>query len=543
MKRILMLFAFCFGLSQIQYSQDINNLEQLDAKLINWYNLSPKPDRIMGASVDKLYNNLLTDLEPKKKIIVAVLDSGLDTEHEDLKERIWVNEDEIPENGIDDDNNGYIDDVTGWNFLGNSKGEIIVKANYEELRIYRSFLKKYGTQDLNTVEFSDENEKSLFLECKAVVDSVVKVNTSLKKDFDAIAENMLLAESILKEHLGEEEIDFKSLKKMDVPTAKIEWARDVYMLILELDWDYEFIQEVLTEVNNTLDYQYNIEFNPREIIGDNLNDIENKNYGNNKVKGIEAVHGTFVAGIIAGVRNNGVGIDGIAEYVEIMPLRVVPDGDEYDKDIALAIYYAVDNGANIINMSFGKNYSPNKIIVDDAMKYAEDNNVLLVHSAGNDAKNLDDRLSFPNKFCKDGYILQNWISVGASDRKKNKYLPGDFSNYSKNHVDLFAPGVDIVSTRPGNRYDVFNGTSFSSPVVSGVAALIWSYFPELTAVELKEILVNSVYDVSRKKVLLPYEDEPIKGKVLFGDLSVSGGIINAYDAFIMAAEYVENRDK
>jgi subtilisin family serine protease len=541
MKRILMLFAFCFGLSQIQYSQDINNLEQLDAKLINWYNLSPKPDRIMGASVDKLYNNLLTDLEPKKKIIVAVLDSGLDTEHEDLKERIWVNEDEIPENGIDDDNNGYIDDVTGWNFLGNSKGEIIVKANYEELRIYRSFLKKYGTQDLNTVEFSDENEKSLFLECKAVVDSVVKVNTSLKKDFDAIAENMLLAESILKEHLGEEEIDFKSLKKMDVPTAKIEWARDVYMLILELDWDYEFIQEVLTEVNNTLDYQYNIEFNPREIIGDNLNDIENKNYGNNKVKGIEAVHGTFVAGIIAGVRNNGVGIDGIAEYVEIMPLRVVPDGDEYDKDIALAIYYAVDNGANIINMSFGKNYSPNKIIVDDAMKYAEDNNVLLVHSAGNDAKNLDDRLSFPNKFCKDGYILQNWISVGASDRKKNKYLPGDFSNYSKNHVDLFAPGVDIVSTRPGNSYDVFNGTSFSSPVVSGVAALIWSYFPELTAVELKEILVNSVYDVSRKKVLLPYEDEPIKGKVLFGDLSVSGGIINAYDAFILAAEYVENR--
>jgi subtilisin family serine protease len=541
MKRILMLFAFCFGLSQIQYSQDINNLEQLDAKLINWYNLSPKPDRIMGASVDKLYNNLLTDLEPKKKIIVAVLDSGLDTEHEDLKERIWVNEDEIPENGIDDDNNGYIDDVTGWNFLGNSKGEIIVKANYEELRIYRSFLKKYGTQDLNTVEFSDENEKSLFLECKAVVDSVVKVNTSLKKDFDAIAENMLLAESILKEHLGEEEIDFKSLKKMDVPTAKIEWARDVYMLILELDWDYEFIQEVLTEVNNTLDYQYNIEFNPREIIGDNLNDIENKNYGNNKVKGIEAVHGTFVAGIIAGVRNNGVGIDGIAEYVEIMPLRVVPDGDEYDKDIALAIYYAVDNGANIINMSFGKNYSPNKIIVDDAMKYAEDNNVLLVHSAGNDAKNLDDRLSFPNKFCKDGYILQNWISVGASDRKKNKYLPGDFSNYSKNHVDLFAPGVDIVSTRPGNSYDVFNGTSFSSPVVSGVAALIWSYFPELTAVELKEILVNSVYDVSRKKVLLPYEDEPIKGKVLFGDLSVSGGIINAYDAFIMAEEYVENR--
>lgn len=541
MKITLLLITIFFGITQILYSQNVVNVEELDSKLLNWYNLSLKPDRVAGASVDKLYNQFLQNNKPKKKIIVAVLDSGVDTEHEDLNGKIWVNENEIPENGIDDDNNGYIDDIHGWNFLGNSNGKIVIKANYEELRIYRTLSQKYGTQEINDIDFTDEKEKLLFIECKAVVDSVVNVNTSLKKDFDAIAENLLLAESILKEHLGEEIIDLKSLKKMDTPTAKIEWAKDVYMLILELDWDYDFVQEVLTEVNNALDYHYNIEFNPRETIGDNPDDIDDKGYGNNIVQGIEAVHGTFVAGIIAGVRNNGIGIDGIAEFVEIMPLRVVPDGDEYDKDIALAIYYAVDNGANIINMSFGKNYSPNKKMVDDAMKYAEDNNVLLVHSAGNEAQNLDEKLSFPNKVCTDGHILKNWISVGASDRKKTKYLAGDFSNYGKTYVDLFAPGVDIVSTRPGNRYDVLSGTSFSSPVVSGVAALIWSYFPELTAIELKDILLKSSFDVSKKKVLLPYNDAPIKGKVPFGNLSLTGGIINAYDAFIMAEEYVKNR--
>lgn len=541
LKNLSFVFICLFGCLQISYSQSVSEVKDLDEKFVNWYNLCPKSDKIMGASVDKLYNEKLNNNEPNNKIIVAVLDSGVDTEHEDLNNKIWINKNEIPNNGIDDDKNGYIDDVNGWNFLGNSKGEIVVKANYEELRIYRKFLKSYGTDDVNNIDFADENERILFLECKAVVDSVVNENAALKKDFEAISKNMLLAESILKEHLGIEQISMESLKKMDAPTDRIEWARDVYMLILELEWDYELIEGVLEEVNNVLDYHYNIDYNPRDIIGDNPDDINDKQYGNNKVQGVEAVHGTFVAGIIAGIRNNGIGINGIAENVRIMPLRVVPDGDEYDKDIANAIYYAVDNGANIINMSFGKNYSPNKKMVDDAMKYAEENNVLLVHSAGNEAQNLDEKLSYPNKLCADGHILKNWISVGASDMKKNKYLAGDFSNFGKKYVDVFAPGLNIVSTRPNNSYDVFNGTSFSSPVVSGVAALVWSYFPELTAIELKDILLNSVYELSRKKVLLPYDYEPIKGKVKFGNLSVTGGIINAYNAFIMAEDYVENR--
>jgi subtilisin family serine protease len=531
----LTCLSFVFNIYASCQTDGVTTIDSVDGKYLNWYNLDPKSDKIMGGSVDRVYQDLIANREPGKTIIVAVLDSGVDIDHEDLQGKIWINSDEIAGNGIDDDGNGYIDDVHGWNFLGNSDGKPLNKANYEQVRIYRDLKDKYeNVESISDLSNAEKKEAEMFFNCKQIVDSVIRVNTSFKNDLEAIDANLREAEIILKEYLETDIITENALKKMQTPSAKIQWARDAWLFAFRYEFTYSDIQEMLDEVNNDLDVHYNLDFNPRTLIGDDVSDINDNQYGNNLVKGVEAVHGTFVAGIIAATRDNGIGINGIADNVRIMVLRVVPNGDEYDKDVALAVRYAVDNGANIINMSFGKDFSPQKSMVDEAMKYAEDNNVLLVHASGNDSQDLDKIVSYPTDKCDDEHLLSNWVSVGASGQKKGKYLPADFSNYGETHVDLFAPGVNIVSTRPNNKYDVLDGTSFSCPVTSGVAALVWSYFPNLSAVQLKEILEASVYDCGKTKVFLPYEYEPIKTKYRFSTLSVSGGIVNAFNAFKLA---------
>jgi subtilisin family serine protease len=531
----LTCLSFVFNIYASCQTDGVTTIDSVDGKYLNWYNLDPKSDKIMGGSVDRVYQDLIANREPGKTIIVAVLDSGVDIDHEDLQGKIWINSDEIAGNGIDDDGNGYIDDVHGWNFLGNSDGKPLNKANYEQVRIYRDLKDKYeNVESISDLSNAEKKEFEMFFNCKQIVDSVIRVNTSFKNDLEAIDANLREAEIILKEYLETDIITENALKKMQTPSAKIQWARDAWLFAFRYEFTYSDIQEMLDEVNNDLDVHYNLDFNPRTLIGDDVSDINDNQYGNNLVKGVEAVHGTFVAGIIAATRDNGIGINGIADNVRIMVLRVVPNGDEYDKDVALAVRYAVDNGANIINMSFGKDFSPQKSMVDEAMKYAEDNNVLLVHASGNDSQDLDKIVSYPTDKCDDEHLLSNWVSVGASGQKKGKYLPADFSNYGETHVDLFAPGVNIVSTRPNNKYDVLDGTSFSCPVTSGVAALVWSYFPNLSAVQLKEILEASVYDCGKTKVFLPYEYEPIKTKYRFSTLSVSGGIVNAFNAFKLA---------
>jgi subtilisin family serine protease len=531
----LTCLSFVFNIYASCQTDGVTTIDSVDGKYLNWYNLDPKSDKIMGGSVDRVYQDLIANREPGKTIIVAVLDSGVDIDHEDLQGKIWINSDEIAGNGIDDDGNGYIDDVHGWNFLGNSDGKPLNKANYEQVRIYRDLKDKYeNVESIYDFSHAEKKEAEMFFNCKQIVDSVIRVNTSFKNDLEAIDANLREAEIILKEYLETDIITENALKKMQTPSAKIQWARDAWLFAFRYEFTYSDIQEMLDEVNNDLDVHYNLDFNPRTLIGDDVSDINDNQYGNNLVKGVEAVHGTFVAGIIAATRDNGIGINGIADNVRIMVLRVVPNGDEYDKDVALAVRYAVDNGANIINMSFGKDFSPQKSMVDEAMKYAEDNNVLLVHASGNDSQDLDKIVSYPTDKCDDEHLLSNWVSVGASGQKKGKYLPADFSNYGETHVDLFAPGVNIVSTRPNNKYDVLDGTSFSCPVTSGVAALVWSYFPNLSAVQLKEILEASVYDCGKTKVFLPYEYEPIKTKYRFSTLSVSGGIVNAFNAFKLA---------
>ena len=297
----------------------------------------------------------------------------------------------------------------------------------------------------------------------------------------------------------------------------------------------EGLEGYIDYIQKYVDTYLNLDFNPREVVGDDPYNMDDRSYGNSDVRGPAATHGTFVAGIIAAKRNNNLGIDGIADNVQIMALRAIPDGDERDKDVALAIRYAVDNGANIINMSFGKTYSPNKKFVDEAVKYAEENNVLLVHAAGNEGKDIDVHRKYPSNLYEDGAWVETWLTVGANSAEANMNLPAIFSNYGIKNVDLFAPGVQVVSTDTGSTYNKMNGTSFSCPVVAGVAALVLSHYPELTAVQLKEILKESVTLVKKpKKVYVPGRGKKEREKTKFRKLSNTGGIVNAYAALELA---------
>ena len=326
--------------------------------------------------------------------------------------------------------------------------------------------------------------------------------------------------------------EYKAIKTKDKTEQQL---IDAAIQLTNQGYGRERLTKYMDYLKDQVEYNYNVDFDARgTIIGDDVTTIANKGYGNNDVKGPDAFHGTFCAGIVGAVRGNSIGIDGISSSVEIMCLRAVPNGDEYDKDIALGIRYAVDHGAQIINMSFGKSYSPQKYLVDEAIKYAESKGVLLVHAAGNSALNLDISDNFPTDKMNNNSIASNVMTIGASSIATKKTIPTDFSNYGKIEVDLFAPGKDIVSTVTDSKYDQGDGTSFAAPVVSGVAALVWSYYPELTYLQLKEILMKSATDKSKKKVVIPGGDA--KSKQEFKELSITGGVVNAYEALLLADE-------
>jgi subtilisin family serine protease len=297
----------------------------------------------------------------------------------------------------------------------------------------------------------------------------------------------------------------------------------------------EQIKGGLEHFEGSTKYHLNIDFDPRNKVGDNPNDATERFYGCNRVSGPKGDHGTHVAGIIAAARNNNIGMNGVADNVKIMVLRVVPDGDERDKDIANAIRYAADNGAKIINMSFGKGFSPQKNVVDEAVEYAVQKGVLLVHAAGNDNNNIDTTNNFPRAIYLNNSVASSWLEVGASNWKSGKNIPADFSNYGKQTVDVFAPGVDIYSCIPESKYASFNGTSMASPVTAGVAALIWSYYPQLNAVQVKDIIMKSVVPV-KGKVLIP----GTKKKIKMTELCKTGGIVNAYQAIKLAYNITNN---
>ncbi|MCZ2223697.1 MAG: S8 family peptidase [Chitinophagales bacterium] len=510
-----------------------------------WHLLSVEKDSFYGINLEAAYNFLKEHHKKSTPVIVAVLDSGVDTAHEDLKNILWRNPKEIPGNGIDDDKNGYIDDVYGWNFLGGKDGRNIDKASDEKNRVYYAYKERFQGKNLDTSTMSLEDKYlyETWLRSEKEINSSTEDQTNItyiEIALKAIKKN----DKIIREDMGKEEYSFAELEKYTPKTdeakrAKMSLLQTMKMFGIEQDvTNTEIIKEIEDYVESkktSFESKDKPPFDYRaDVIKDNYNDINDKYYGNNDVMAGTSKHGTHVSGIIGAERNNNLGMDGIADNVKIITVRVVPDGDEYDKDIALGIHYAVDNGAKVINMSFGKGFSPEKKWVDEAIQYAASKDVLIVHAAGNDSKNIDSNENYPNPyFLYDNKRADNIITVGASsDIKLSNSLTAPFSNYGKNTVDVFAPGVRIYSTLPGgNKYGNLDGTSMASPVVAGVAALLRSYYPSLSAVQIKQIIEQSatVYD-NDVNVYKP----GTRDKTTLSELSRTGGIVNVYSAVQLA---------
>ena len=503
-----------------------------------WHLLDQTDSGYYGISIDKAYQFVKSKNLKSTPVIVAVIDSGVDTLHEDLKSVLWRNPKEIPGNGIDDDKNGYVDDIYGWNFLGGRDGRNVEKDSYEAARVYHKLKSKWEEKDIASGTLSADETKEYKMWLKAKFDIVGEINPLEVIQVKRMYKDLKLGDSIIRKDIEKEEYNCKDLSDY---TATSEKAKKVKAILLNIckgnDNDDISNVMILDELEGDINKFEAVDKAPKdyrtEIVKDNYYDFNDKFYGNNNVmvSNTAALHGTHVSGIIGAARNNGVGMDGIADNVKIMTVRAVPDGDEHDKDIALAIRYAADNGAKVINMSFGKGFSPEKKWVDDAVKYAESKGVLLVHAAGNSHQNLDTTYNFPTPVFEEGTRADNWITVGASGDPKAGGLTASFSNYGKKEVDVFAPGVRIYSTVPGgNTYQNLQGTSMASPVVAGLAAFIMEYYPKLTPQQVKMVIEKSSQDPGVK-----VKDPGTGEEVSLGDLSKSGGVINAYEAIRLAS--------
>ncbi|MFC7774230.1 S8 family peptidase [Flavobacterium sp. GCM10027622] len=521
--RNLMCLYVALALSTTVFAQGPNpnvpkKQKLTENQLKRWSHLDLEKDSIPGMSVDRVYSELLNG-KKGNKIIVGVVDSGVDIDHEDLKSVIWTNKKEIPGNGIDDDKNGYVDDIHGWNFLGNIENE-----NLELTRL----LKK-----------GDDGSQA-YKEAKTVYDKKMETLLANKKQVDAIFD----ANKAISTYLKKEDFTIDEVKAIVTEDAELKKSIEVLTKIGKAGPAFMTnVNKFKTQVYNQLNFNYNLEYDARKLVGDNPNDINDKTYGNNIVYGPTkegAIHGTHVAGIIAQSRNNNLGGDGVADNVEIMSVRAVPHGDEYDKDVALAIKYAVDNGAKVINASFGKDYSPNKQWVYDAIKYAESKDVLIIHAAGNDSKDIDIEPNFPNDSDdKKTEFADNVITVGALNFENGKKIVANFSNYGKLNVDVYAPGVKIYATTPNSEYQYLQGTSMASPNVAGVAAMIRSYYPNLSAKEIKGIIINSGTTIS-EDVVVGGDAKDIRP---FNSLSKSGKIVNGFTAMTLAEKMSKDKMK
>jgi len=489
-----------------------------------------------GISLQQAYDFAKEKNLESHEIIVAVIDSGIDTGHVDLAANLWINPKEIPFNEIDDDHNGYIDDVHGWNFLGNSDGYCIEGETLELTRLYKKYKLKYKGKTSKDIDDEDKADFKEWLAVKKDFESQRNEARLYYKIFKNASDYYDHCEEMLADYFDDPNFTEEQVESLEPRSESLSKAKDFYLHPFGSDLTHKDLQDAYEQYDSELNKKLNVLNDVRKKIGDNPTDINDTLYGNNILYvGKSSNHGTGVSGIIGAVRDNNIGIDGIAPNVKIMVLRVVPGGDEYDKDVALAIRYAVNHGARIINGSFGKDYSPEKTYVDEAVRYAQAHNVLIFHACGNDAKNIDKGGNFPTKQLNNpDEIAQNWIEVGASNRHPDDSLAAEFSNYGK-IVDLFAPGVDIYSTAIKSKYDSSSGTSDASPVACGVGVLVLSYFPELSAVELKTILIESGIYYGDNKVLLPKESGRRKKKK-FKKLSSSGKVINAYSALKMAYE-------
>ena len=490
-----------------------------------WWLAATDATGAYGASVERAYRELLQGRAPARTIVVAVIDSGVDIEHADLDDNLWKNPGETAGNGRDDDGNGYVDDVHGWNFIGGRDGRHVDLDTYEVTRLFAKCRQR--------AEGGSPRNAPAPAECGVIEqDQQERVRESEEQLAQVRNMNTMLGHvtRLLREATGTPQLTVNNVRALSPIRSDVQQARQVYLQLAAAGYSPEDISKEQKRLEDLIEYSLNPAFDPRGIVGDDYENPHERGYGNPDVTGPDASHGTGVAGIIGAERDNGLGGDGIAPAVRIMTLRAVPNGDERDKDVANAIRYAADHGAHIINMSFGKAWSPEKAVVDAAVRYADEKGVLMVHAAGNDAADLASQPNFPNRRYDDGGEAQNWIEVGASGWQGAGRLAAEFTNFGARQVDVFAPGVDIHTTDVKEAWQTSSGTSFAAPVVSGIAALIMAYYPQLTATDVRRVILESATPMPEQLVLRPGGKEQVR----FGALSITGGLVNAYEAVRLA---------
>ncbi|MCB7481916.1 S8 family peptidase [Christiangramia sediminis] len=540
----------CSSTSPRILSTPVSNIDSIplkvrdlsDVQLKDWTNADLVNDTIPGMSVNKAYAEIIKKNKPSP-VIVGVIDSGVDIEHEDLQAVIWTNSDEVPGNGKDDDNNGYIDDVHGWNFLGDAVAE-----NMEYTRIYKRLKPKYEGKAESSISTADREEYNTYKAAKAEYDKEYAEAIDTREQYLQIQSQISAAHEAVSAELGTEDYTKEQLSDFRPQSQQMTQYKSI---LSQIQYNVnENIPKALTELEEAIEYykdrlatHFNMELDGRAVVGDDPYDITDTDYGNNEVSGPEAdkeniKHGTHVAGIIAADRSNNLGIKGVASNAKILVVRAVPDGDEYDKDIALGIRYAVDNGAKVINTSFGKYFSPNPEWVIDAIKYAAENDVLIVNAAGNEGIDLDSKRVYPNDQDPENSteVADNFLTVGALNYEYGSGMVANFSNYGKSNVDVFAPGTKIWSTTPNDTYEYLQGTSMASPAVAGIAAIIRGYYPQLSAPQVKQIIMDS--GLTTKATVIVGGDTNNTEK--FESLSTSGKMANLYNALILADQISKN---
>jgi len=525
----------------------------------SWHQNDYQQDSIPGISLEKWYIQN-TRKSKSKSIVVAVIDTQIDLKHEDLKGKIWTNLNEIVNNGIDDDNNGYVDDHNGWSFTGTKSGGYVVWNRYEYVRIVSEWGALFKDKTELQIIREDINK---YREYQRAIKTLDEKNKYYKNWLQSLKHSVAvypLVKDTLKYFFPKEDYTYKQLDSMynrykinDKSYGKRRNDNDkdlgalIFFMMVNLEVNQKTLEDVKDQerqLDSIVNKNLNLAYNERLPIGDNPNILQ-RGYGNNNVSntilGVRTIqdHNTMVSGIIAANRINDKGIKGILQNVKIMPLNICPSGDEHDKDITMAIRYAVDNGAKVINMSFSKEFSMHEDWVLEAFKYAEEHNVLIVQSAGNESLNLDENESFPRDMMLNhsNEVCNNFIKVGSSTQKLHSSFVSDYSNYGKKNVDLFAPGEDIYTTAAGNIYKSESGTSLAAPMVSGTAALIWSYYPKLSAKQVKQIILESgtAYDI---EVLVPGGNGK---KAKFSELSKSGKVLNVYNAMQLAKKVSKSK--
>ena len=520
--------------------------------LKNWHWKDVEKDSVHGISLQKAYHLLSTYHIQPKQVIVAVIDGGVDTNHLELKNKLWTNPLEIPDNNIDDDHNGYVDDVHGWNFLGGKDGRNIDKADAEKTRIYHRYKNKFESKNIDTLSFTAK-EKKLYTTWKEVAKDIEFSDQDVANlQYIQMATNAIkkIGINIIKE-MGDSNFTTSKLEAYQPIGRNTLEAKSAFLrtaTILGIDKETSFT-EIINDLTEYIDSKEKAatakEKLPStirdEIIKDHYDDFTDRSYGNNDITGPNAKHGTHVAGLVVSIPDSSWKVNELYPPIKIMVLRAVPDGDEYDKDVALAIRYAVDNGAKIINMSFGKSYSPEQIWVDSAIRYAAAKDVLLIHSAGNEFYDLDQKSVFPNPYSSQlNDTAKNILTVAASsDASLSESILTDFSNYGPKIVDVLAPGNKIYSTLPGkDNHGFLSGTSMAGPIVSNLAAIIRSFFPNLSAVQVKEIIMKSAWLPKDNLVSYTVPQHDVSKRL--DEISKSGGIVNAANAIEMAKMMASN---